>query len=162
MKSKMWRKVGAFILIVGGLVAVLWPVQTWRMYDANWRPLAMTHAESYCAGTTLAEGDFINRPYPNEMKDCLKDSKLDNTIPNIGKAVNWACRGIQAVNGWMILLCEATVEAYGLWFLTEGGYTFEWDDVNHRPEAYRFNIKTAPPRDQRDIDERDSGGRLTQ
>ena len=54
----------AVMLVVGGAIAVNWPVNTWRLYDGNWQPLAMTEAESYCAGYHVALNDYSEKANP--------------------------------------------------------------------------------------------------
>jgi hypothetical protein len=150
----------AILLVVGGLVAVLWPVETWRMYDANWKPLAMTEAEAYCAGFVLGEGNFTNKENPEGMEVCYTSSKYDNTVPRIGVAVRRFCEGLFATVGYPVGECENAVNGYDLWPLAVGGYTWEWNDSNPRPQIVQSDLGNAPRREGRNDDGRENVGRF--
>lgn len=148
------------LLAVGGLILAFWPVQTWRLYDANWNPLAMTHAESWCMGRIAAENNYINSKDDPRVDQCVLESNFDNTIPSIGKAIRWGCVGsVSADSGWSVSDCIRTVEAWDVWFLQHGGWTWEWNDAHPRPVVAYSDIRNAP-RGERDDSIRDSGGRF--
>lgn len=150
-KALVWLSIWAFV--IGGAAAVLWDVPKWRLYDANWEPLAMTQAESWCSGKLLGEREVnFEKRAPALMKQCIADSELDNTTPNIANSVRWSCEGINAAVEWDMKVCVDTVEAYEVWFLANGGITNTWDSGNSRPEVITDDITKAPPRGERTDD----------
>lgn len=154
-------KVLVFVFIVGGLAAVLWPVDNWRMYDANWKPLAMTDAEGYCAGYLLGESGFNNSQDVEAMAACITtNDQKDNTTPNVGIVIRSFCNGISLTAGMPQQDCEDIIEGYEIWPLMNGGYTWEWNDTNARPQVVQSNISQAPRRDGRTDDIRNETGRL--
>lgn len=149
-----------FVLVVGGATATFWPVPTWRLYDANWQPLVMTEAESYCVGRVLAENGFNNTQNDPKVKACIEESVLDNATPNISKAIMWACQGIKSVDpSWSLTDCGNSVYGFNIWFLLHGGYTRSWNDQNPRPDAAYSNIREAP-RGERNDNNRQTEGRF--
>ncbi len=153
--------VAVFILVVGGGIVTFWPVDTWRLYDANWQPLALTQAESYCAGKVLAENNYSNKANDKDVDVCVKESKFDNTVPNVGKALKWACEGIRSVDySWTAADCIGTFDNYQFWLMQHGGYTWNWNDQNPRPNVAYSNIREAP-RGERDSNIRNTDGRFS-
>lgn len=160
--KKILIKLAIVLLVVGGTVLVSWPTIQWRLYDAEWQPLAMTKAESFCAGMILAERGFINLPNDIEVDKCVANSKHDNTTPNLGMAVRWGCTGVQAVDSsYPIEACLEAIEYYQLWFLQHGGYTWNWNDGHKRPVIAFTNIREAP-RGERNNNIRDDEERFQQ
>ena len=153
-------KVGAVLFAIAGLVAILWPVNNWRMYDANWAPLAMTDAESYCSGWVLGDTNFVNKENKQAIQDCLDRVEYDNTQPHIGASVQLACIGLFETQAWPVNDCVQLIEGYEVWFLQWGGYTWEWNDAHPRPQVYKTNIVEAPSREDRAEDGRNSTGRM--
>lgn len=140
-----------FALVVGGFIAVMWPVPNWRLYDANWRPLAMTQAESFCAGLLFGER-MTNEQDHEWMVDCIANSSYEHT-PSVANSPAWGCQGLLSTPygaGWPLEDCLAAMEAAEVWWLLDGGYTMEWNSGNKRPEVAASNIKQAPDRDGRD------------
>ena len=152
--------VAVFVLVLGGAVAIYWPVPLWRMYDANWQPLAMTQAESYCAGKVLAQNGYSNKANDKEVDQCVKDSEWDNTTPDVGKALKWACEGILSTDpAWSITDCIGTFDSNSFWLMLHGGYTWRWNDQNPRPNTAYSNIREAP-RGERNDNTRNTDGRM--
>lgn len=148
---------GAFV--IGGFVAVLWPVPTWRLYDANWQPLAMTQAEAWCAGWTMGNAQ-ANKQDPAAMKDCMEThDELDNEIHGIATIIRQGCLGFGASSGFDPNACEAIIESNGIWWLRDGGFTLAWNETNPRPQVIQVSIQNAP-RGERDNSEREYTGRL--
>lgn len=141
-----------WITIIGMGVAVFWPVETWRLYDKNWQPLAMTQAENWCTGVQIGTGNFENKLNDPSVADCVADSKLDNEKPSITNSQIWFCQGINSIIAdFTVDACVKTVRDYKIWGLLHGGFTFEWaDSGNTYPEIAYDNIKQAPPRGERD------------
>ena len=152
--------IATILLVVGGFILAFWPVQTWRIYDAGWQPLALTHAESYCAGQVLAENGYTNQANDPRVDECVIESKKNNTTPNIGQAVRWVCDGMRKIDpGFGLMNCMDILNNMNLWFLQHGGYTWSWNDAHPRPIVAYVNVRDAP-RGERDDSVRDSGGRF--
>ena len=152
--------IAVVILVVGGGIATFWPVPTWRLYDANWQPLALTQAEAYCVGQVLAKNGYANKQDDSEVDACVTDSKLDNTLPDVGKAMKWGCDGIRSVDSsWSQTECLAAFDSYDMWLLLHGGYTWAWNDQNPRPNVAYSNIREAP-RGERNDNNRNTDGRF--
>jgi hypothetical protein len=151
---KFFAFVAGIILIIGGFIIINWNVPTWRLYDGNWKPLAMTQAENWCAGKVLGDNGFNNKQDDPDVDACVAASKMDNTTPNIALSVEWACRGVNAAfPDFPVEDCKVQVEGGDIWFLQHGGYTWEWNSGNKRPVASHSDIR-QPPRGERDSDER--------
>jgi hypothetical protein len=131
-KILVW--VALVLLVVGGAVAVVWPVEHWRLYDANQKPLALTERENYCAGLVGLETGF--KEESDKALDCLETNTKDNTTPSIAKSTGWACDGILN-GGWggTHEFCLEIFEINEYWLLATGGLTFEWNDAHPRPKA---------------------------
>lgn len=143
MKFLTWTAV--VLLVVGGAVAVMWPVETWRLYDENWQPLALTHAENHCAGEILG-GNFENKTNDPRVDECVATSHLDNETPNVASSVGWFCEGIaSATTSLGVADCVSQVESLDIWGLQHGGYTWEWNDANPRPVAAYEDIRSPSP-----------------
>lgn len=152
--------VAVFILVVGGATVTFWPVPTWRLYDANWQPLAMTQAEAYCVGQILAGNGYNNIKDDREVDGCVAGSKLDNAIPDVGRVAYWGCDGIRSIDSsWSQTDCLATFIDLDIWFLQHGGYTWAWNDQNPRPNVAYSNIREAP-RGERNDNNRQTEGRF--
>lgn len=143
------------VLVIGGGILTFWPVDTWRLYDANQQPLVMTEAESYCAGVVGFANGFEERD-PN-VAACIKfqvaSGEKDNTVPDVGKAPMWMCDGVRAAGfaggPW---LCLDILEYNQLWMIVTGGLTTSWNDAHPRPTAIDSgNIQDAEraPRENR-------------
>jgi len=130
-KFALW--LGIVALVVGGGIATFWPIDFWRLFDANQRPLAMTEAENWCAGyhgmlsKRFAEGDPA-------VARCMETTAYDNETPSIANSILWACKGIVAT-GWngLVIQCQDIFEANQMWMLAGGGFTAEWSDAYPRP-----------------------------
>jgi hypothetical protein len=155
--KKILVRILAAVLVVGGLVAVLWPVDTWRLYDANWQPLAMTEAENYCAGKVLAENSFVNKKDDIIVDTCVETSDRGN-VASVGSSQAWFCQGIRSVLP-SFDDCLPVVQNYQIWGLQHGGYTLEWNDSNTYPQIVQYNITEAPRGDGRDDGNRNDNGR---
>lgn len=152
---------GIITLVVGGLIAILWPVENWRRYDANWRPLAMTEAEAWCSGNVSSTDSSVNQnPQPEAVAACIAQSDKDNTTPSIAHAVRWWCQGIVSKVPWNVEDCVEVVESIQVWPLLHGGYTWEWNSANPRPVAAHQSFDSKTPRGERENNDRDSGGRI--
>lgn len=122
----------ALLLVVGGGAAVFWPVNFWRLFDDNLQPLALTQAETYCAGLHGWQNGFaLNDP---DVTECEKTSGYDNTTPSVANAVMWGCQGIVA-GGWpgQVSECSDIFERDQLWLVKGGGITWSWSDAWPRP-----------------------------
>lgn len=157
--KRLLVKIAASLFVLGGAALVFWPINFWRLYDANWSPLALTYAEAYCTGYILGESGFTNKPSP-DVAVCVENSDFDNETPSIGRAIHWGCEGLYVSVGFPIPDCKKVFEDYEMWWLLDGGYTWEWDKAHPRPVVAHADIGTAPPRQERDGNERNSGGRL--
>lgn len=125
-------KLGAYALMVGLAIAVFWPVDHWRLYDDLWRPLALTQAENYCSGRAVSEQGYAQDAKVDPA--CYEKAGMENETPSISNSVAWACQGINAGDpSFPVDDCVATVEAMDLWFLLDGGYTWEWSEARPRP-----------------------------
>ena len=151
--------VAVFILVVGGAIVTFWPVATWRLYDANWQPLALTQAESYCVGQVLVKNAYANKQGDSEVDDCVKASTLD-TVPDVARALHWGCEGIRSLDpAWTQADCLDALDRYEFWFLLHGGWTWGWNDQNPRPNVAYINIREAP-RGSRNDSNRTTDGRF--
>lgn len=157
--KKILIKIGVIAFIIGGLVAVLWPVDTWRMYDANWQPLAMTESEAFCAGFLLGDSGFNNVQDEEGMQVCMERFDDKSDTPSVGIVISAFCDGLWVSAGFPKTDCEDVTEGYEIWPLQHGGYTWEWNDTNSRPEVVQSNISQAPRREGRDEDNRNETGR---
>jgi hypothetical protein len=132
------------LLVVGGGIAVFWPVNFWRLFDDNLRPLALTQAENYCAGLHGIQNRFaFNDP---EVIACIASSTYDNESPSIADSVRWGCQGIVA-GGWddgTTNDCVSIFDRDQLWLVKDGGITYAWSDAYPRPVAVGDGI-IAPP-----------------
>lgn len=161
MKAKGKRRVtklGGYMLVLGLAVAVFWPVDHWRLYDDLWRPLALTQAENYCSGQAVANSGF-DADSPIE-EDCYEKTGMDNKTPSISNSIPWACQGINSVTGssYTVDQCIAEVEAFDIWFLLKGGYTWQWSEARPRPEEITIEPENprATSRGDFGIDEQDT------
>jgi len=137
--KKLAAYVGALLLVVGGAVAAFWPINFWRLYDANLRPLALTHAENYCAGFHGFAAGFPE--HDPAVTDCENSGPYDNVTPSVANSVQWACQGIVA-GGWggMVSDCELIFEQDQLWLVQGGGITRSWNDAWPRPRPIGGSI----------------------
>ena len=124
-----------FIVVAGG-IATFYPVDFFRLFDANQKPLVMTELESYCVAFVGMTSNFKdNNPVVGRCMVAL-DGRKDNTEHNIALATNWMCDGViaagfQGGHG----LCLRILESNSLWMITTGGLTQEWNDAHPRPTA---------------------------
>lgn len=132
------------LITVGGFILVTWDVPNWRLYDRQWRPLAMTHAENFCAGVlTFTSAD----ERPEEQAECIaQHDDLDNVTPDVASSLRWGCEGLFSVSEWPVEECMEAVEGYQVWFLQHGGYTNDWAEAgsNKRPNVAAVDITKAP------------------
>ena len=146
---------------IGAAVVVFWPVSNWRLYDENWNPLALTEAESWCAGEILARNKFANKRDDPQVDACVVNSSKNNTVPDVVKAQGWQCSAmVSVVPEWGYDNCLATLQSYKIWLLQHGGYTMDWNTSNPYPDIVQYNISQAP-RGERDGEQRNEGGRLS-
>ena len=130
---KLLIRVGIAAFIVVGAMLVFWPVNFWRLYDANLRPLALTHAENYCVGFGGIQDGF---QFDSAIvKTCMDISELDNETPSISQSIHWGCLGVVS-GGWggAVHDCEKIFEARQFWFVQGGGITDNWNDAHPRPQ----------------------------
>jgi hypothetical protein len=132
------------LIVVGGAIAVAWPVARWRLYDANLAPLAMTEAENYCSGFAGINNKF-ERNDP-DVKKCEESTTRDNETPSIASSVKWACQGVIG-GGWpgTLAACQSIFESNNLWLIKGGGLTFEWNDAHPRPKAIQEGVLEEEP-----------------
>lgn len=157
--KRLLIKIAAILFIVAGLIAVLWPVPTWRLYDGNWQALAMTHAENFCAGQGIVnDSGAINNNINDPAVDaCIAASELGDT-PSVAHSQRWFCEGIQSkLSGFTN--CLNQVQQYQIWGLAHGGFTREWNDSNSYPQIIDYDITQAPRRAGRQDDTRNDNGR---
>ena len=130
---KLLIRVGIIAFIVVGAMLVFWPTNFWRLYDANLRPLALTHAENYCVGFAGIQDGF---QFDSAIvKTCMSETTLDDTEPSIANSIRWGCLGVVA-GGWggKAQDCEQIFEARQFWFVQGGGITDNWNDAHPRPQ----------------------------
>lgn len=133
-----------FAIVVGGFIIVTLDVPKWRLYDRQWRPLAMTQAENYCAGILTATAA---EERPEEQAECIAENDhLDNITPNLAMSVQWGCEGLYVAAEYPVQDCKDAVEVHQVWFLQHGGYTVEWAEsgANQRPNVAKVDITKAP------------------
>ncbi len=126
--------IAVFVLIVGGAVLAFWPVNHWRLYDADWQPLALTNAENYCAGAQGMKNGFDRDD--KLTKECTENSSRDNVTPSIANSPQWACEGVVSsgqFNG-SIHACVQILHNNSFWLIAGGGLTFAWNDERPRPQ----------------------------
>lgn len=135
-----------FVLVVGGAVLSFWNVNHWRLYDADWNPLALTNAENYCAGAEGMRNGFDRDD--RKTKECTINSDRDNETPSIAQSVNWGCEGIVSSGRFQggVWDCMLIFEDNGLWLLEGGGFTFKWNNERPRPKPLDEGIITVPSR----------------
>lgn len=150
-----WKKtltyLGVVLLIVGGGVAVFWPSNHFRMYDANLRPLAMTEQEAWCVGAKLSQ-PVTQSPQPG-VAGCIADSDRD-AEPNVAMVERWFCAGVNASWGMPMSACLTALDSYGFWPLLEGGLTREWNDAWPRPSIQEYTLDTGRRAGERDTENR--------
>jgi len=141
-----------FIIVVGGGILAFWPVNHWRLYDADWNPLALTNAENYCAG---AEG-MVNgfKRDDRKTKECTENSVRNNTIPSITNSSRWACEGVISTGRFpgTVYDCMHVFDANQLWLLEGGGITVKWNDERPRPVPLDEGVLDKEPRGNRSDD----------
>lgn len=130
------------VLVVGGALAAFWPISgpaAWRLYDENWKPLALTEAENWCAGSVGINDGFTERN--PAVSRCVKDTDLDNEFPSITNSMKWACQGI-LIGGWngTTSQCLNIFKNGELWLLVGGGMTSDWNDERSRPVELDNNL----------------------
>ena len=137
----------ALLVVVGGGVAVFWPLNFWRLFDANLRPLALTEAENYCTGFHGFQVGWAE--HDKAVDECEREGTFDNATPSVANSVEWVCRGIVA-GGWVggtVSDCENIFERDQLWAIKGGGITWEWSDAWPRPVSIGGTL--IPPSDSR-------------
>ena len=142
-------------LVVGGALAAFWPISgpaAWRLYDENWRPLALTEAENWCAGSVGINDGFTE--HNSTVLQCVEDTNLDNEFPSITNSIGWACQGIRD-GGWggSTVQCRKIFQNGELWLLVGGGMTSDWNDERSRPVELDKNLLE----DERTRENRTSG-----
>ena len=157
--KRLFTKILVVLATIALGVVVFWNVNFWRMYDAHWQPLAMTQAEAYCVGLALGEHNVQNIQDDKTVDACVATSKLDNTTPDLASVPLLACKALAETLAWPQEECLNAVEAADIWFLQHGGYTWEWNDSNKRPNASHSNIRDG--RAGRSGAERNDEGRFT-
>ena len=114
------------------LIAVGWismPLPPERRYDADLRPLAMSHQEAYCSGvaywSTAGKGDR------GKAKDCVKGdgSELD-TERDLRQVIFWFCQGVAdtGFEGSQKRECQDVLETSKLWPILEGVLSAAFND----------------------------------
>lgn len=124
---------GGIALVVGMGIVVFWPINFWRLFDDNLRPLALTQAENYCAGFHGINNQFAyNDP---DVATCIASGDYDNETPSVADSVMWGCQGIVA-GGWpgSVNDCADIFERDQLWLLLNGGITLAWSEAYPRPK----------------------------
>lgn len=156
------KKVGTyfliFALVVGGGLAVFWPSNHFRIYDANLQPLAMTELEAVCTGEIGINSGF--KPQDPDVKACREERVDDLTNePNIARTEEWTCVGIIA-GGWGgdMVQCLTILSSYDLWPLLEGGLTYEWNAAHPRPSSTESIIDNPTRSIDRAIENRGEEG----
>ncbi len=141
-----------FIIVVGGGILAFWPVDFWRLYDADWNALALTNAENYCAGAEGMANGF--KRDDTRTKDCTKNSARDNETPSITSSSKWACEGVTSTGLFPggVYDCMRVVEDNNLWLLEGGGITYRWNDQRPRPAPLDEGVLDKKPRGNRSDD----------
>ena len=142
--KKLATWVALVALVVGGGLAVFWPTDFWRLFDANQRPLALTEAENWCSGYIgMGQQRFIEDD--PAVARCMDTQGLENETPSIANSVYWACQGIRQA-GWLGSSheCQDLFAANQLWMLAGGGFTTEWNDAYPRPVALDEGVLEEP------------------
>ncbi len=124
------------VIVIGGGIATFWPVDFFRLFDANQKPLVMTELESYCVAFVGMMSNFkTNDPEIARCMDALETRK-DNIDHNVARAPTWMCDGVVAA-GFTAghNMCLNILESNSLWMITTGGLTTEWNDAHPRPTA---------------------------
>jgi hypothetical protein len=131
-------------LVVGGGVVTFWPIDFWRMFDANQRPLALTEAENWCSGWVGITEQAFEENDPKVLR-CMESTSKDNETPSAAQSIGWACDGIIAA-GWegTPTQCLDLLEEIQIWMLAGGGFTNEWSDAYPRPVALDEGIIEDP------------------
>jgi len=132
------------VLVVGGGVATFWPIDFWRLFDANQRPLALTEAENWCAGNVGMANTRFKENDPAVLR-CIEQSGRDNEHPSIANSVHWACLGIVQA-GWdgIVLQCEDIFASNQMWMLLGGAFTNQWSDAYPRPVPLDEGVLEEP------------------
>jgi hypothetical protein len=152
--KKFWIWMGVLLFVVGLGVVTFWNVPTWRLYDKDWRPLAMTHAENYCSAKIGLDRSFMEDD--PKVKACMEDSHLNNTIPSIAKSTDWACSGIRDAGlSLSLAACRDIIEGNQLWMIAGGGLAskWSWSDSHPRPESIQEGVLPSDTRTNRGGDE---------
>ncbi len=134
--KKLATWLAVLVIVIGGGLATFWPVDFFRVFDANQQPLVMTELESYCVAFVGMTSRFkTDDPEIARCMNALAERK-DNLDPNIALAPNWMCDGVVA-SGFEggHSLCLRILESNSLWMITTGGLTTEWNDAHPRPTA---------------------------
>ena len=134
--KKLATWIAVFVIVMGGGLATFWPVDFFRLFDANQKPLVMTELESYCVAFVGMTSNFkTDNPEVGRCMGALVERK-DNIDHNIALATTWMCDGVVAAGfegGHR--LCLNILESNSLWMITTGGLTTEWNDAHPRPTA---------------------------
>ena len=125
---------GVLLFVIGMGVATFWNVPTWRLYTADWQPLAMTNAENYCTAVVGLNARFA--PDNPDVQRCKDTTVRDNIVPDLNMSVTWACEGVKAA-GWQgtMTKCHDIFLQAQLWMLVDGGLAdaSSWSDSHPRP-----------------------------
>lgn len=146
--------VAVVALVVGGGIAVFWPIDHWRLYDANLQPLALTEQEAYCTGFVGINAGF--KEHDPDVKQCHDGEGEDmGTEPSIANTPGWTCRGILD-GGWPGSEddCIGILEGYDLWPLLEGGLAMDWNEAHPRPQEPKAAIEGPSRAIERNIENR--------
>lgn len=142
MKPRLY-KLGAVMFLLTLGVVVFWNVNHWRLYDDLWQPLALTHAENYCSGRSVASDNYSKDT--DIQPGCIEESGFDNTTPSINQSAWWGCEGVHAEDpSFPVNECVNQVKDAKIWFLLDGGWTRSWSDA--RPYPTEVTVK---PQDSR-------------
>lgn len=140
------------LLVVGGGLAVFWPINFWRLFDANMQPLALTEAEAFCVGLHGPETRW--REHNPAVAQCITESDK-GTVPNISQTPSWFCEGVRKAGLQISLLeCISIVDSQQLWPLLEGGLTVEWNAAHPRPSVPEQVLETPSRRGERPSENR--------
>ena len=122
----------AFVLIIGGAVAVFWPVNFTRLFDANMQPLALSEVESYCVGFVGLTSSF--KTDDKDVTACRTEYAVLGSVADVANAPRWFCTGLVS-GGWdgTTEQCIDILDGNELWPLLNGGITAEWNDAHPRP-----------------------------
>ena len=125
-----------FAIVVGGGIATFWPVDFFRLYDANQQPLVMTELEAYCVAFVGIQRNW--KEHEPEIPKCMVrlEGLKDDIEHDIGPVPGYMCDGVIA-GGFKggVNLCIDILETNNLWMITTGGMTFQWNDAHPRPKA---------------------------